>query len=146
MTDEQAAELREYLLRGGFVFCDSFFGSRNWAVFEESLRRVFPDLPIVDLTDDHPVFHTVFDLPRMTKVQIPNWNSLRAGGPGWMSDGAVPRWRGVIDTDGRLLVLIAYNNDVADAWQWADDPRYPSEEANLALRLGVNVAMYAMTH
>jgi hypothetical protein len=145
LTDEQAAEIREYLLRGGFLFCDSFFGDRNWAVFEESLRRVFPDRPIIDLTDDHPIFHTVFDLPEMTKVQIPNANRVLWGGRGFGMDG-VPRWRGVEDADGRLLVLIAFNNDVADAWQWADDPRYPGDLANLALRLGVNVAMYAMTH
>jgi len=146
LTDEMAANLREYLLRGGFLFCDSFYDSRSWVVFEESLRRVFPDRPIVDVADDHPIFHVVFDLLRMTKVQIPNWNSLRGGGPGYMGDGAVPRWRGVSDDDGRLMMLIAFNNDVMDAWQWADDPRYPSEEANIALRLGVNVAMYAMTH
>jgi hypothetical protein len=146
LTDAQAANLREYLLRGGFIFCDSFFGSYNWATFEESLRRVFPDRPIVDLKDDHPIFHVVFDLPKMTSVQIPNMNSLMGGGPGWLSDGRVPRWRGVSDDTGRLMVLIAFNNDVADAWQWADDPRYPAQEANLALRLGVKVAMYAMTH
>jgi hypothetical protein len=146
LTDEQAANLREYLLRGGFLFCDSFFDSSNWSVFEESLRRVFPDRAIVEVGDDHPIFHVVFDLPNMTKVQIPNWNSLERGGPGYLGDGRVPRWRGVVDDDGRLMMLIAFNNDVADAWQWADDPRYPSEAANLALRLGVNVAMYAMTH
>ena len=146
LTDEQAANLREYLLRGGFVFCDSFFGSRNWVVFEESLKRVFPDRPIIDLTADHPVFHTVFDLPEMIDTQVPNWNSLAYGGPGYLGDGRVPRWRGVESEDGRLMVLIAFNNDVADAWQWADDPRYPAELANLALRLGVNVAMYSMTH
>lgn len=137
--------LREYLLRGGFIFCDSFFGERNWAVFEESLKRVFPDRPIIDLKDDHPIFHAVFDLPEMTKVQIPNANAVFRGGRSFMNSG-VPRWRGVEDADGRLLVLIAFNNDVADAWQWADDPRYPAELANLALRLGANVAMYAMTH
>jgi hypothetical protein len=141
LTDEQAATLREYLLRGGFLFCDSFFGGGNWSVFEESLKRVFPDRPIVDLTDDHPIFHTVFDLPHMTTVQIPNWNSLERGGPGYLGyDGKVPRWRGVIGEDGRLMVLIAYNNDVMDGWQWADDPRYPAEEANLSLRLGVNAS------
>jgi Domain of unknown function (DUF4159) len=144
LTDEQAAKLREYLLRGGFLFCDSFFGERNWAVFEESLKRVFPDRPIIDMTDDHPIFHTVFDLPEMTKVQIPNANSIGWGGRGGMR--GTPRWRGVEDEKGRLMVLIAYNNDVMDGWQWADDPRYPGDKANLALRLGVNVAMYAMTH
>ncbi|HEU4623799.1 MAG TPA: DUF4159 domain-containing protein [Steroidobacteraceae bacterium] len=146
LTDSQAANLREYLLRGGFMFCDSFFGSSNWTGFEESLRRVFPDRPILDLKDDHPIFHTVFDLPHMTRVQIPNMNSLMAGGSGYLSDGRVPRWRGIEDDTGRLMVLIAFNNDVADAWQWADDPRYPAREANLALRLGVNVVMYALTH
>ena len=147
LTDQQAANMREYLLRGGFLFCDSFFGGNNWQMFEENLKRVFPDRPIVDVSDDHPIFHVVFDLPQMSKVQIPNWNSLERGGPGYLGyDGRPPRWRGIIGDDDRLMVLIAYNNDVMDGWQWADDPRYPAEEANLALRLGVNVAMYAMTH
>ncbi len=147
LTDEMAADLREYLLRGGFLFCDSFFGTRNWIVFEESLNRVFPDRPIIDLTADEPVFHIVFDLPQMIDTLIPNMNSLMRGGPGYMgADSAVPHWRGVFDDDDRLMVLIAHNNDVADAWQWADDIRYPAERANLALRFGVNVVMYAMTH
>ena len=93
LTDSQAANLREYLLRGGFLFCDSFFDSRNWVVFEESLRRVFPHRPIIDLTGDHPVFHTVFDLPQMISVQIPNMNSLMRGGSGYLGDGSVPHWR-----------------------------------------------------
>ena len=146
LTDSQAANLREYLLRGGFLFCDSFYGAPNWAAFEEGLRRVFPDRPIIDMKDDHPIFHTLFDLPHMTSVQIPNMNSLMAGGPGWLSGGRVPRWAGIEDDDGRLMILIAFNNDVADAWQWADDQRYPAAEANIALRLGVNVVIYAMTH
>ena len=146
LTDSQAAALRAYLLHGGFVFCDSFFGDNNWAIFRESLRRVFPDRPIIDLTDDHPIFHTVYDLPHMTSVQIPNMNSLMAGGDGSLAGGRIPRWRGVEDDRGRLMVLIAFNNDVADAWQWADDVRYPADKANLALRLGVNVTVYAMSH
>jgi hypothetical protein len=143
LTDLQAARLREHLLRGGFLFCDSFFSESNYAVFVESMKRVFPDRPIINLTDDHPIFHTIFDLPEMTKVAIPNANEVFWGGR--MGRGP-PRWQGVEDDDGRLMVLIAYNNDVQDAWQWADDPRYPNELVNLALRLGVNVAMYAMTH
>jgi hypothetical protein len=146
LSDSQAATLRSYLLHGGFLFCDSFFGSYNWVAFEQGLRRIFPDRPIIDLTDEHPIFHNVYDLPHMTSVQIPNMNSLMAGGAGWLSDGVVPRWRGVEDDKGRLMVLIAFNNDIADAWQWADDTSYPADKANLALRFGVNVAVYAMTH
>jgi hypothetical protein len=143
LNDQQAAKLREHLLRGGFLFCDSFFGSGNYAMFTQSMRRVFPDRPIINLTDEHPIFHTIFDLPEMTKVAIPNANEVFWGGR--MGRGP-PRWQGIEDDDGRLMVLIAYNNDVQDAWQWADDPRYPGELVNLALRLGVNVAMYAMVH
>ena len=146
LSDDRVAALREYLLRGGFLFCDSFFDSNSWQGFEEGLRRIFPDRPIIDLTDDHPVFHTVYDLPEMTKVQIPNMNSLMGGRGGWLGDGRIPHWRGIEDHDGRLMVLIAFNNDVADSWQWADDPRYPGELANLGLRVGVNIAMYALTH
>jgi hypothetical protein len=146
LTDEQATKLREYLLRGGFIFFDSFFDSGSWIGFEEGMKRIFPDRPIIDLTDDHAVFHAVFDLPDMTNVQIPNMNSLMGGGGGYLGDGAVPRWRGIVDDDGRLMVVIAFNNDVADSWQWADDPRYPAESANLGLRIGVNIAMYGMTH
>jgi hypothetical protein len=144
LTDSQAAKLREYLLRGGFLFCDSFFGSESWVGFEHGLKRIFPDRPIVDLADDDPVFHSVYDLPNMTDVQIPNMYALRRGG--YLGDGRTPRWRGIVDDDGRLMVLIAFNNDVADGWQWADDVRYPGESANLALRIGVNIAIHALTH
>ncbi|HEY9183338.1 MAG TPA: DUF4159 domain-containing protein [Gammaproteobacteria bacterium] len=143
LTEQQAAQLREHLLRGGFLFCDSFFGEGNYAVFVDSMRRVFPDRPIIDLTADHPIFHAFYDLPEMIEVAIPNANEVFWGGR--MGRGP-PRWQGIEDDEGRLMVLIAYNNDVQDAWQWADDPRYPHELINLALRLGVNVAMYAMTH
>ena len=101
---QQAANIREYLLRGGFMFCDSFFGDWNWARFEESLKRVFPDRPIIDLTDDHPIFHTVFDLPGMTKVMIPHESMARSGGRGGLGYGSVPKWRGVADDKGRLMM------------------------------------------
>jgi hypothetical protein len=146
LSDDQVARLRDYLLRGGFLFCDSFFGTRSWIGFENGLRRIFPDRQIVDLPPDHPVFHTVYDLSDLTRTQIPNMNSLMGGGGGYLDDGAVPHWRGISDDDGRLMVLIAFNNDVADSWQWADDSRYPHESVNLGLRFAVNIAVYALTH
>ena len=91
LTDEQVLALRTYLLRGGFLFADSFFGSDSWVGFQEGLQRIFPDRPIIDLTDDHPIFHTVFDLPEMTKVAIPNAGEVFWGGR--MGRGP-PRWRG----------------------------------------------------
>jgi hypothetical protein len=76
---------------------------------------------------------------------VPNWNSLRFGG-GYRNDGAVPHWRAILDDDGRVMVAIAFNNDLGDSYQWADDPEYPAEGASLGLRMGVNMAVYALSH
>jgi len=146
LSDAQAARLRDYLLRGGFLFADSFFDSYSWSGFVAGMKKVFPDLAIIDLEGDHPVFHTVYDIPVLADTQIPNMNSLMGGGGGWLGDGREPLWRGIQDDSGRLMVLIAFNNDVADSWQWADDSRYPHDKVNLGLRLAVNIAVYAMSH
>lgn len=142
LTEAQAAKLREYLLRGGFLLCDSFYGTVEWEGFAAGMRRVFPDRDIVDLPESHPIFHAVYDLTELP--QVPTYQHLRNGG--YRNDGAIPRWRAVLDDDGRVMVMIAYNNDVADGWQRADDPGYPQESANLAISLGVNFAVYALTH
>jgi hypothetical protein len=144
LTDEQAAKLREYLLRGGFLFCDSFFGTREWAGFEAGMRRVFPDREIIELPDDHPLFHVVYDLT--DRKQVANWNALAGGGVPYREDGAVPHWRAILDDSGRVMVAIAFNNDLGDSWQWADEPDYPQEDASMGMRMGVNFAIYAMTH
>jgi hypothetical protein len=143
LSEAQAAKLRDYLLRGGFLLCDSFFGTREWAGFVTGMRRVFPDRAIIDLPDDHPIFHNVYDLRQ--KHQIANWQALGRG-EGYRADGAEPQWRGIEDDAGRLMVVIAFNNDLGDSWQRADEPDYPAEDVNLGLRLGVNVAVYALTH
>jgi hypothetical protein len=146
LTDFQVLQLREYLLRGGFLYADSFFGSGDWIGFTRGLSRVFPDRDIIDLPPEHPVFHTVYDIPELTVTQIPHFGSLRSGRGGWLSDGDTPHWRGIEDDDGRLMVLIGFNNDTPDSWQWADEPRYPAELANLGLRIGTNIAAYVLTH
>jgi hypothetical protein len=144
LDDAMVAKLRDYLLRGGFLFCDSFFGSDQWEGFAAGMRRIFPDREIVDLPDDHPLFHTVYDLTE--KRQVPNMNSLLGGGAGYLSDGDTPHWRAILDDDGRVMVAIAFNNDISDSFQWADDPDYPADAASLGLRMGVNFAVYALTH
>jgi hypothetical protein len=145
LTESQAAKLREHLLRGAFLLCDSFYGTSEWIGFETTMKRVFPDRPIVDLADDHPIFHIVYDLT--DRPQVPTWQHLRrGGGGGYRADGAEPHWRAILDDDGRVMVMIAFNNDIADGWQRADEPDYPQEPSTLAIRLGVNFAVYAMTH
>jgi hypothetical protein len=141
LTDAQAGKLREYLLRGGFLLCDSFYGTVEWEGFVIGIRRVFPDRPIVELGSDHPIFHSVYNLTE--RPQIPTWQHLPRG---YRNNGANPHWRAILDDDGRVMVMIAFNNDIADGWQRADEYEYPQEAANLAISVGVNFAVYALTH
>ena len=69
LTDQQAKEMREYLLRGGFFMADDFHGALEWEMFEKRIKKVFPDRPIVDIQDDDPIFHTVYDLD--DRYQVP---------------------------------------------------------------------------
>ncbi|HWG75706.1 MAG TPA: DUF4159 domain-containing protein [Steroidobacteraceae bacterium] len=144
LSDAQIAKLREYLLRGGFLLCDSFFGTREWAPFAATLQRLFPGRQPVELSDDNPIFHTVYDLSQ--RYQVRNERSMRSRGVGYRTDGAVPHWLGLLDDQGRIMIMVMYNNDMGDAWQYADDPGYPQRDVDLAIKLGVNIVVYDMTH
>jgi hypothetical protein len=141
INDAQARELREYLLRGGFFMADDFHGATEWEVFQESMKRVFPDRPIVDVEDSDSLFHTVYDLDE--KFQVPGAAHLRLG---YKNNGIGAHWRGIYDDKGRVMIAISYNSDLGDAWEWADSPEYPERFSDLAIRLGVNYVVYAMTH
>ena len=141
LTDAQAKALREYLLRGGFFMADDFHGTFEWQMFERRIRKVFPDRPIVDISDNDPIFHTVYDLT--DRYQVPGAAHLRLG---YKNDGIGAHWRAIYDDKGRIMVAISYNSDLGDAWEWADDPRYPAPFADFAIRLGVNSIVYAMAH
>jgi hypothetical protein len=141
LTPKQCAKLRDYLLRGGFFMADDFHGHEEQAYFESTMKQVFPDRPIVDIPDTDPIFHTVFDLTE--RYQVPGAEHLATG---HKKDGVVPRWEGIYDDKGRILVVISLNSDLGDSWEWSDDSRYPEKYADLGLRLGVNYIVYAMTH
>ena len=142
-NEAQAKLLREHLLRGGFLMVDDFHGTQEWAIFEESMKRVFPDRPIVDLDQTEPIFHTIYDLD--DKYQVPGAQYLRSGRT-YEYDGYEPRWRGIFDDKGRVMVAICHNMDLGDSWEWADDPRYDERFSALGIRIGVNYVAYAMTH
>jgi uncharacterized protein DUF4159 len=141
LTDAQAKKLRDYLLRGGFFMADDFHGTAEWQVFEESMKRVFPDRPIIDIPDSDPIFHTVYDLDE--RYQIVGEQHLQEG---HKLDGYVARWRGIYDDKGRVMVAISFNSDIGDSWEWADAPYYPEKYSALGIRIGVNYIVYAMTH
>ena len=142
ISDSQAARLRQYFERGGFLMVDDFHAEREWRDFMAGIRRIFPDASVIELEDDHPIFHVVYDLHE--RVQIPGLNVVH--GPGYERGGVVPHWRAVVDAKGRVQVAICFNMDVGDAWEWADLPEYPERFASLAYRLGINYVLYAMTH
>jgi len=147
LTDAQAAKLREYLLRGGFLMLDDFWGSPGepdeWDRFEESMRRVFPDRRIVEIDSGDAIFHTVYNLD--DRYQIPGEWALARGATS-RSGGDIPHWRGIYDEHDRVMVAISYNSDIGDSWEWADDPRYPEKYSALGIRIGVNYVVYSMTH
>jgi hypothetical protein len=144
LTDQQAAELRDYLLRGGFFVADDLHGREEWGVFEERIKRVFPDREIVEIPDEDPIFHSVYDMK--VKLQIPGAAHLRQGCKNCGDGGLGAHWRGIYDDKGRIMVAISYNSDMGDAWEWADAAEYPEKFADVAMRLGVNYVVYSMTH
>ncbi|MBI4876378.1 MAG: DUF4159 domain-containing protein [Acidobacteria bacterium] len=143
LTDAHCAKLREYLLRGGFLMADDFHGTYEWEVFMAGMRRVFPDRPVVEIENSDAIFHVLYDLDQ--RFQVPGIGPLSWGST-YEQDGVEPRWRGIYDDKGHILVAICHNMDLGDAWEWADHPRYPERYASLAYRIGVNYIIYAMTH
>jgi len=143
LTDLEAAKLRDYLLRGGFFMCDDFHGTWEWEIFTASMKRVFPERPIVDIPDNDPIFHAVYDLDE--RYQVPGAQYLYTGRT-YERDGYEARWRGIYDDKGRLMVAICHNMDLGDSWEHADEPDYPEKYSALGFRIGVNYLVYAMTH
>ena len=143
LKTREAENIREYLLRGGFLMVDDFHGTCEWAAFVQSMERVFPDRRIIDIAEGDEAFHVIYDLDQ--RVQIPS-RQYTYSGVTWEKDGYTPHWRGIYDDDGRLMVAINFNMDIGDAWEHADWPDYPENMTALAYRFGINYLVYAMTH
>ena len=143
LTDEAVKKLREYFDRGGFLMVDDFHGTYEWSVFTASMTKVLPDHPIVDLPNSDPIFHTLYDLD--DRYQVPGAQFLDSGRT-YEHDGFEPRWRGIYDDKGRVIVAICHNMDLGDSWEHADNPRYPEKYSALGFRIGVDYLMYSMTH
>jgi hypothetical protein len=143
LTDDQVKRLRDYLLRGGFLMLDDFWGTEEWGRFEETMKAIFPDRPIVEIDNADAIFHSVYDLD--DRYQIPGQWAL-ARGTTYRNDGYHAYWRGIYDDNNRLMVAMCFNSDVGDSWEWADDPRYDEKYSALGIRIGVNYVVYAMTH
>jgi hypothetical protein len=138
LSDAELKNLREYLLRGGFLMCDDFWGD-EWYVFEQTMRRLFPDREMEELHGDDAVLHVVYGIDEFT--QIPGLRFLRQ-----LDSLPPPQWYGIYDDNRRLMVGINYNQDVGDSWEEANNPQYPVPMTTLGYRFGINYIVYAMTH
>ncbi len=144
MTESEVKGLRDYLLAGGFLMIDDFWGTWEWENFEAEIRRVLPEYQIVEIPLDHPIFNTVYNIEEI--VQVPNLGNAQRGARTWERDGVVPHVRGIFDEDGRLMVIINWNTDIGDAWEWAEHPYYPLRYSTYAIEITVNIIVYAMSH
>jgi len=149
--DEHDTErLRTYLLKGGFLWADDFWGTYQWEEWESQIRKVFPagDYPIVDVPLDHPMLRVQFEVSQIP--QIPNIGYYtRSGGDTSEqgADSATPHARFIADAGGRMMVLMTHNTDISDSWEReGDDPRFFYAFGPRGYAFGINVLLYAMTH
>jgi len=149
-SDAEVKGLREYLLKGGFLWADDFWGTdalENWRV---ELARVLPerDYEIVDITPSHPVFRMMFEVSHIPQIpSIQHWR--RSGGEtserGYDSEHV--NFKGISDAHGRLMVLMTHNTDIADAWEReAEDPRFFYLFSPDGYAVGINILLYALSH
>jgi hypothetical protein len=152
LNNAEIARLREYLLRGGFLMTDDFWGPNTgeWEIFSDTMRRVLPNKPISDIAASEPVMHVLYDIEEKDRSFIPGTRHLRRGANGTVvvqqPFGTKPAWRAMYDDKGRLIVAVNYNTDIGDAWEYADAPQYPEHMTSLAYRYGINYLIYSMTH
>ncbi len=151
LDDDERKALRTYLLNGGFLMVDDFWGDDEWEGFEHELTQVFPDRKWEDIPLEHQVFHCVYDLKE--RPQIPAYGFAYDLGNGKFNTNQgygteEVHYRGVKDDNGRLMVFIGHNTDLGDGWEReGENPDYFREfSEKKAYPLGINVIFYAMTH
>jgi hypothetical protein len=150
LRDDEVLRLRQYLLKGGFLWVDDFWGTRAWDIFATEMARVLPpaQYPFRDLGPDHPIYRTMFPvaaLPQIPSIQF--WRGSGGESSERGSDSAQPHLRGITDPHGHLLVLATHNTDISDAWEReGEDPEYFYHYSPSGYAVAVNVLLYAMSH
>ena len=151
-TDLEVAALRKYLLNGGFLMFDDFWGDMAWQNVERQMKRVFPERGFTELSLDHPLYSCVFQIK--SKGQVPNVRVGEASqhtGITWEQhdgDTRTVHHRAIHDDKGRMMVFAAHNTDNGDGWEREGEYEYffKNFSEKIAYPLGINVVFYAMTH
>jgi hypothetical protein len=149
-SEEDAARIRQYLLKGGFLWSDDSWGTYAWQNFEYEMRKVLPEAKytFADLTRSHLMYRSFFELPRVPQIPaINHWLSTGGDTSELGPESAEVHVRGISDEHGRLMVLSTHNTDIADGWEREGvDPRYFFEFSKNSYAVGINILLYAMTH
>lgn len=146
LEEAEVLNLRRYLLNGGFLMVDDFWGEYEYRNFYEQIKRVFPDREPRELPLEHEIFQCVYQLKE--KPQIPSihafWNGLRSE----RRDAQTPHYKGIFDDNQRMMVIICHNTDLGDGWEREGlDPTYFHQYSEKwSYPLGINIVTYAMTH
>ncbi len=150
-NDEEARRLREFLLKGGFLYVDDFWGSYAWDHWESEIRKVLPrsEYPIFEIEPDHPLRHTLYSVTEIPQIpSIQHWR--RSGGAGTSErgmDSAVPRLLAIADPGGRIIVLMSHNTDIADGWEREGEELEFFERFSFdSYALAFNIVLYALSH
>jgi hypothetical protein len=150
ISDREAERLREYLLKGGFLWADDFWGESEWAWWESELRKVLPaaEFPIVDLTPTHPLYSSQFVIKETPQIaSIGHWYGSGGGTSERGADSAVVHTRAILNQAGHIMVLMTHNTDLGDSFEReGDDPQYFYTMSVPGYAFGVNTLLYALTH
>ena len=133
LSEKEARNMGQYLLRGGFLIVDDFRGERDLENFRQQMKMVFPDRSLEEVPRTHPIWTCFYDI---STLFIP---------PPY-SRNQIPQYFGITDDKGRLMMIVNYNNDISEYWEWSDNPFAPIEDTNEAYKYGVNYVFYALTH
>lgn len=147
-SEQETTNLRTYLLKGGFLWVDDFWGRNAWNHWVEQVTRVLPGLEIQDLPNDHPLFSIVYrveEVPQIPSIQYWRESGGRTSELGPQS--ATPRLRAIVDASGRILVLMSHNTDIADGWEReGEDYAFFAQFSPDAYAIGINILTWMMTH
>jgi hypothetical protein len=150
LSDAEAKALRAYLLAGGFLMVDDFWGELEWKNLAAQMKRVFPDREPVDLDIKHPIFHSWYDLH--AKPQVPNVGlgvQSQFHGRTWeREDAKEPHYRALLNDAGGVMAIFCHNTDLGDGWEREGENEYYVNEFSLkkAYPMGINIVVYALTH
>jgi hypothetical protein len=132
LSEKELAGLREYILRGGFLLIDDFRSPWQLQNLQRQLKQALPEYDLKKMDVSHPIFNCFFSIKTLDVNPVYR--------------GETPEFWGMEDKDGRLMMIVNYNYDASDYWQFSDNPFRPIEETNDAYKFGVNYIMYALTH